>query len=345
MTRLRICYFGGYDQDHVRNRVMIAGLRAQGAQVAECYSRHPLWVVRVGSLMRQYRRVHRTSDLILVGAAGHAYVPLAWILARLTRKPLVFDAFVSTFEIWQEQTRSARPRGVAGHLAWAFDALSARLADRVLLDTEEHADYFCRTFHLPAHKVTPLPVGSDMTPAPSSGVPRPPAPLRVVFVGSFLPLHGADVIRQAAALLQDAPGILVELAGSGTKRGLISPADYRQMLQQADIALGAFGTTPKAQRVIPCKVYDALAAGVVVVTGETPAIRRLLRHGDNALLVTPGDAHALTEAIRRLHRDPDLRARLAAAGQRTFEERSTPVQVGRVLTRICVEVLAARAAP
>src|SRR5690606_2312612 len=59
-----------------------------------------------------------------------------------------------------------------------------------------------------------------------------------------------------------------------------------------------FGTTPKAQRVVPTKVYQGLAAGNVVVTSDTEPQRRAL--GDSALYVPPGDAEALADRLRGL---------------------------------------------
>lgn len=49
--------------------------------------------------------------------------------------------------------------------------------------------------------------------------------------------------------------------------------DYESLadlIASASISLGIFGTTPKSFRVVPNKVYDALAAGKAVVTGGHP---------------------------------------------------------------------------
>lgn len=315
----------------------------------ECHSRHPLKVIRALSLIAQYWHMRNHVDLLVVGASGHAYVPLAWILSRLTRKPLVFDAFVSVFESWVEESRRSEPYGMRGRYAYLLDKLSAVLSDVVLLDTEEHVAYFCETFGVPETKIKSVQVGADC----SVFVPRKrdrSGPFRVLFAGSFLPLHGADVVVQAAELLGDQLDIAIELIGEGEERSRVEDScrsphvvfrkpvpypEYARKLSQADLALGAFGATPKAARVIPCKVYDALAAGVPVLTADTLAVRHLLRHGHNAFLVPPGDARALADRLLLLKKDPGLREHLALEGRRTFDLIGAPEIVGRKLLLIC----------
>jgi len=86
-------------------------------------------------------------------------------------------------------------------------------------------------------------------------------------------------------------------------------------LHRASCALGIFGTSTKAARVIPNKVFQALACARPVVTADTPAARELLTDGADAILVPPGDAQALAGAVRRLAADAALAERVARAGR------------------------------
>ena len=88
-----------------------------------------------------------------------------------------------------------------------------------------------------------------------------------------------------------------------------------QELRRAGCALGVFGTSEKAGRVIPNKVFQALACGVPVITADTPAARELLASDESALLVRPGDAQALAAAVRRFAEDPPLARRVADGGE------------------------------
>jgi glycosyltransferase involved in cell wall biosynthesis len=56
-----------------------------------------------------------------------------------------------------------------------------------------------------------------------------------------------------------------------------------------------------------------MAAGRPIVASDLPSSREVLRDGESALLVPPGDATALAAAVRRVLSDRELAARLAHA--------------------------------
>ena len=119
-------------------------------------------------------------------------------------------------------------------------------------------------------------------------------------------------------------------------RNRIRPADvvrlrklhFRLPFENLRCALGIFGTGDKAARVIPNKVFQALACACPVITGDTPAARELLTDGADALLVPPGDARALAGAVRRLASDDGLAGQLAAAGRATYEANASEQVLG-----------------
>ncbi len=170
--------------------------------------------------------------------------------------------------------------------------------------------------------------------------PRPAAAhdgFRVFVYASFIPLHGLEHVVQAAAIL-NARGeeVAFDVVGDGdTREGIRALAKQRGvqsmrflghrpyeelpgLMAHSDLCLGIFGTSPKALRVIPNKVFDALACARPVVTADSPAARELLSHGQDAWLCPPGDPDALADAIVTLRDDEGLRDEIAVRGHERF---------------------------
>jgi glycosyltransferase involved in cell wall biosynthesis len=94
--------------------------------------------------------------------------------------------------------------------------------------------------------------------------------------------------------------------------------------------------------VIPNKAFQALACGTPLVTADTPAARELLVDGESTLLVPPGDADALTAALRRLAGDPELARRIGAGGRAAFETQASEEVLGRRWRELLERELARR---
>lgn len=73
--------------------------------------------------------------------------------------------------------------------------------------------------------------------------------------------------------------------------------------------------------ILPNVLKEAMAVGVPVVTTHLPGIEELVTHGENGLLVPPGDVEALAASLESLLTDAVLRRRLVAGGRKMIEER------------------------
>ncbi len=61
----------------------------------------------------------------------------------------------------------------------------------------------------------------------------------------------------------------------------------------------------------PMKVFEYMAAKRPMIASDLKVLQEVLRHDDNALLISPGDPLAWVEAIKMLHENPKLGERLA----------------------------------
>jgi glycosyltransferase involved in cell wall biosynthesis len=273
-------------------------------------------------------------DAVIVGYPGHFDVPGARRVAG--QRPLIFNPLVSLHEtLVTDRGRFQRGRLGASVLS-AVDRQALRKPDLVVADTEANADFLAELGEIPRTRVRVCLVGAEDRLFHAGW--RPDEPFRVLFVGKLIPLHGLETILEAARL---APEVPIRIIGSGQLEGLLDdPPDnvewvrwvtYEDLPREywgAGCALGIFGTSDKAQRVIPNKAYQAIACGTPLITGDTRGARELFSDAENALLVPPGDPAALADAIRRVAGEPELRKQLSAAGRRTYEEHASEDVLG-----------------
>lgn len=85
-------------------------------------------------------------------------------------------------------------------------------------------------------------------------------------------------------------------------------------------------------------VLEAMAIGKPVIVTANPGMREYVEDGRTGLLVPPGDAIAVREAVRRVLEDKPLAGKLGAAGRRSVEERFNTVELSRQLADIIKEV-------
>ena len=154
-------------------------------------------------------------DIVLVGYLGHFDVFPARVLSWLRRKPLVFDAFVSLYDTSVEDRKVFRRGSLSANLLRLIDRWSCKLSDLVLLDTNQHIEYFCNEFDLDASKFQRVLVGAD----PAYAAEEPVAPREDRFVvlhySKFAPLHRMPYILDAANQLRDDPEIVFKIVGGG----------------------------------------------------------------------------------------------------------------------------------
>lgn len=76
-------------------------------------------------------------------------------------------------------------------------------------------------------------------------------------------------------------------------------------LKMADISVDPVHDDPVARARSPLKIFESMAVGTPVVTGDVGDRRNILGNGKAGLLVNPGDSQALAEGILELLRDED----------------------------------------
>lgn len=177
-------------------------------------------------------------------------------------------------------------------------------------------------------------------------LPEPADPVPVIGIATrMLAIKGIETLVEASRLLRRR-GIAhkVILAGApdprnpssipeetlrawGSEPGITwlgHQKDVRKLWEASHIAV----LTSLGGEGIPKTLLEAAACGRPIVATDVPGCREIARPGRNGLLVPPGDAAALADALEVLIKDPALRRRLGAEGRLIVEQEYSSDLVG-----------------
>ncbi len=362
---MKVVYFGTYRAEYSRNRIMIAGLRAAGVEVLECHV--PLWrgiedrvqaasggwlnLPFIGRLLWAYLKLAWLGlrlpdyDVLVCGYPGQFDVFLARLLSKARGRPLAWDVFMSIYLIALERGLDQKGRRTV-NLLRRVERLALRLPDRLVQDTAEYVGWLSQTHAIAKERFRLVPTGADdRVFHPLDPHPGEPA-FTILYYGTFIPNHAVPYIIEAARCLKDEPGLRFELIGEGPEKERcqelarqyhldsvtflpwMGQAGLVERMARAGLCLGAFGHTPQSLMTVQNKIYEGLAVGRPVLTGDSPAARQALQHGQTAWLCDRESPESLAQAIRVLRADPALRENIAKAGRELFEREYSIERLG-----------------
>ena len=203
---------------------------------------------------------------------------------------------------------------------------------------------------VPRDRVHELPWGANTDrfrpDVPPARVPQTDGRTVVAFLGSFRPWHGARTLVEAAAELRrlSARVPLFLMIGDGPERGAIEEhvrtnghgANFHfvgsvpypkvpSYLRLAQIGVAPFETRRHRYLEIdfywsPFKILEYMAMALPVVTIDVPALRRIVRPGEEGILYPEGDARALASALCRLIEAPEEASALGLSARKRVVE-------------------------
>jgi len=337
---LKICFFGIYRPEYSRNRILISGFKMNGVQVIECKTEKK-GLSKYIDLIKKHRKIADQYDIMIVGFPGW----LPTILAKfLTRKPIIFDAYLSLYNAVVFDRKDCSPRDPRAVYYWLLDWLASLLADRVLLDTNAHIKYFIEHFRIKKEKFIRVLIGADdaiFQPIDVGGEVEKDKFI-VGFHGNFIPVQGVRYIIRAAEILNDRQDIKFVFIGTGQeyketveyaeKKGLKNVEfwgrkPYLEMpkyIAGFDVGLGNFGDTPKTPLVVANKTYEINAMRIAHISADAPAMRELYIDRENVLFCQAADPKDLAKKIVELRNNPRLKKKIAENAFQLFKRTATP---------------------
>jgi glycosyltransferase involved in cell wall biosynthesis len=177
-------------------------------------------------------------------------------------------------------------------------------------------------------------------------------------VVGYAGLHGQsqqlEVLIAAARELGERSGVAFALFGSGPeKEGLVQqardlpavrffgprPADQiPALVASCGAGVVTLRDLPALEWGRPSKLFEVMGSGVPVVLAARGESARIVSEADCGLVVAPGDAHALAQAVATLRDDPALRARLGANGRRYAEAHLDRARIAEKIAQALAEL-------
>jgi glycosyltransferase involved in cell wall biosynthesis len=236
----------------------------------------------------------------------------------------------------------------------------------VVAVTEHMRNDLVTLFGVPQAKTAALPNGVDLQRF-SNGCTRDVARQRlglapeariVIYTGQLFGEKGVDVLVRAATLLKNVTVVIVggnavekerlrrlrqEIgAHNVTLQDYVPPTEVSLYLQAANVLVlpHSAKVTKSAKYTCPLKLFEYMAAGVPIVASDLPSIREVVRHGENAWLVNPDDAHALADGIHSILDNNATAQRLAHQATRDVKNYTWERRASEILSRVRTETLA-----
>jgi glycosyltransferase involved in cell wall biosynthesis len=206
----------------------------------------------------------------------------------------------------------------------APSALTLRRADHVICLNSDDRAFLTQALGIPEFRISRVTPGADPVFGAAAAQRTYEQGRRLLFAGTWLPRKGVQELAQAFTTLVDrGHDVHLDVLGAGVEPAVVvgafgtaaaarvhlrstrNDAEIAAAMREADIFV-----LPSLFEGTPLTLIEAMWSGLPSVTTATAGMKDVVCDGRTGLLVPPGDAGALADAIGRLTADAGLRRRL-----------------------------------
>jgi glycosyltransferase involved in cell wall biosynthesis len=274
-------------------------------------------------------------DVVLVSSPPFFTIPAAWLMARLRRRPFVFEVRDLWPAVFVEM--GVMKRGLAYRILEAMERFFYRVADRVVVVTRAFREDLAAR-GVDRDKIEVIPNGADLDIYTPEVEPRyrqvlgGEGKILVTFVGTHGVATGLDQILDAAELLRDDSRFAFAFVGEGAerdrlmasacKRGLtnvvfhhaVAKEDVPYVYASSDVCIVCLKPVPFLEKFIPSKIFEIIVSGrpvIAALAGEAAEIVKEAGH----IVVASGDAEGIARELRALAGDEVRIAEMVRKGR------------------------------
>jgi glycosyltransferase involved in cell wall biosynthesis len=302
---------------------------------------------RLWRLCRVLFREVRAADGVLTGTQNPVHSKVAWLMARLFRKPLMLEV-----EQWRDYPPTTTLHGLYDRLSIAL----LRGADRCFVHGAHARDFALRSGARPervhVYPFTSADLGEHVRIVPA----RDPG-CRFLFVGRLVDVKGVDLLLKAyASVTREFPESTLRICGDGPLRrnlerladdldltvdflGWLAPGGVESVLANCDVlVLPSRVTSAGEYEGWGLVVEEAASLGkAIIVSTAVGSAPEFVAEGENGHVVREGDAGGFARAMCDLARDVRRTRGMGAASRALFEAYNQPLTCVRLVEQVFME--------
>jgi glycosyltransferase involved in cell wall biosynthesis len=262
------------------------------------------------------------KEIYFVAYMGHFLVPL---MRLMTSKPIIYDFYLSLFDVMCNDRKLYTPESLLGRFTYWLEKKSLQDANYIIVDTQKLIDTLSQEYQIDKEKFIRVPLTINEENVKPLKVERYRENFTVLYVGSYIPLHGTKIIIEAAKILQEKnEDISILMIGKGPDlemcqnlveryqlsniefKGFMSLEELNYYYNACDVNLGLFNNGKRANAVVLNKTNDSFRVGKPHLTLETDAMKEVFSDNDDIFFVKDIEPNTLAEKIITLKNSPDL---------------------------------------
>lgn len=254
------------------------------------------------------------------------------------RDRIINDFFISNYDTYVYDRKKISNKNPRAWWKYFQDWFNFKFSKYLMSDTQAHFEYWERLFGKFNGEHLVLPVLADREIYYPSLEDNKNEKVKILFYGSFIPLHGIDIILKAFSIMEkNSIEFEAEIIGKGqifnqmkelfislnlrnvTMDGkFIEEKELANIIRENDIVLGIFGDSMKAKSVIPNKVYQSTASKKCTVTMDSEVLYEFYDKDD--LVACQNNPESLAKTLTELILDRKLISNIAENGFNKFTD-------------------------
>jgi len=291
-------------------------------EYSECISKGKTYASRIPSILFRLPFKMLGKDFYFVSYMGHF---LVIFMRFFTKKPIVFDFYLSIFDMMCNDRKVYTPESFLGKITYWIEKKSLQKSDYIIVDTTKLIEILSEEYNIDKSKFIRVPLTINEENVMQQVVQPYSENFSVLYVGSYIPLHGTPVIIEAAKILQEfGENISLLMIGKGPDldycknlaatynlhniefKGYMSLQELNYYYNACDINLGLFNAGERANAVVLNKTNDSFRVGKPHLTLQTDAMKESFINNEDIFFVKDIKPQTLAQRIIELKNNPKL---------------------------------------